>query len=90
MTIFEALVMAGSITERAHKDRIHLVRTRPDGTWEHVQLAMQLERGIPMEPLELKPGDIIYVQVRGVKRPILTQIRDALWTFGALKNIFDF
>jgi len=43
-----------------------------------------------MEPLELKPGDIIYVQVRGVKRPILTQIRDALWTFGALKNIFDF
>lgn len=87
MTIFEALVMAGSITERAYKDRIHLVRTRPDGTWEHVQTAMQLEKGIPMEPLELKPGDIIYVQARGVKRPILTLIRDALWMFGALRSV---
>ena len=89
MKILDALAQAGGVLPTARKNIISIVRTRPDGSWEHVPVSIgQLAIGIPPEPVVLKPGDIVYVPARGAKRPILTLIRDALWTVGGLINIF--
>ena len=90
MSIVDVLADVGGFAARAQKNNITVVRTRPDGTWESIKLSVgTLAQGIPPEPHELKAGDIVYVPPRGVKRNILTLIRDALWTVGAFQNIFD-
>jgi len=90
MDILDALTQTGGILPTADPRSVSVVRTRPDGTSEHIILSVaELSEGIPPAPHELKPGDIIYVKPRHVKRPILTLIRDALWTFGAIMSVID-
>ncbi len=90
MSIVDVLTAVGGLAARAQKNNIAVVRTRPDGTWESIKLSVgPLAQGIPPEPHELKAGDIVYVPPRGVKRNILTLIRDALWTVGAVINILE-
>ena len=85
MSVLDALAQAGGATGAANPNQINIVRTRPDGTWEHVRVSTaKLAVGIPPEPVELKPGDIVYVGTRDASRPILYLIREALWTVGAL------
>ncbi len=90
MEVLDALALTGGIIPDADPNNVNLVRTRPDGTWEHVKLSVdKLDEGIPPEPLELKPGDILYVARRGARPNILALIRNALWSLGAVMSILD-
>lgn len=88
MSILDVLAEAGGTAPRARQNSISIVRTRADDSWEHVTVSIgKLGAGIPPEPVVLKPGDIVYVPARGARRDILTLVREALWTFGAIAGI---
>ena len=53
MTMMQALAQGGGTTPRGSQDRLHLYRTRPDGT---------VEQSIPRPTDPVQPGDVLYVR----------------------------
>jgi polysaccharide export outer membrane protein len=88
MKILDALVQSGGLNPNADPNQIHIVRPRPDGTTEHVQLRMgDVQKGKLPSLITLKPGDIVYVALKG--KPFTWQdIASVLWTASSLKTIF--
>ena len=86
--LLDALVRAGGLGQSADPNNIHIVRPRPDGTTEHVQVRLgDVKKGRVPPAIVLKPGDIVYVGAR--KRPFsLSQLRTLLWTVTLLRNVF--
>ncbi|MBC7288154.1 MAG: hypothetical protein H5T86_08960, partial [Armatimonadetes bacterium] len=87
--LLDALVEAGGMSPTANPDDIHVVRPRPDGVTEHVEIQLgQVKKGKAPPALVLKPGDIVYVG--SLKGPRFTwySIREMLWSLGALRALF--
>ena len=88
MKILDALVMSGGLNASADPNGIHVVRPRPDGTTEHMQLRMgDVQKGKLPSMITLKPGDIVYVVAKG--QPFTWQnFAQILWTLSSLRTIF--
>jgi len=73
----------------ARLDKGVVIRTRPDGTYETVQFDVsKIIKGQIPDPIKILPGDIIYIEGKGPARADLwTQIRDILFTFGAIRGL---
>jgi len=84
-------VIARAGLGQGSQQRVIVIRKRPDGTTEHVEASLQgLGRGKVPEPVKIKAGDIIFAPPRKAPgRSLWQMIRDAIWTVGAITNIFD-
>jgi len=73
----------------AHLDKGVVIRTRSDGTYETVTFdASKIIKGQIPEPIKVLPGDVVYIEAKGPSKPGLwMQIRDALFTASALRNV---
>jgi len=88
LRVLDALVEAGGLNPQANPDEIHIVRPRPDGATEHVQLKMgDIRRGHLPALVTLKPGDIVYVAAKG-RAFDWRDVRELMWTVAGLRNIF--
>jgi polysaccharide export outer membrane protein len=88
MKILDALVMSGGLNASADPNGIHVVRPRPDGTTEHMQLRMgDVQKGKLPSMITLKPGDIVYVVAKGEKFT-WQSFAQILWTLSSLRTIF--
>ncbi len=88
ISLLDALVKAGGMSQVADVNQVHVVRLRDDGKTEHVHVRLgDISRGKAPPKITLKPGDIVYVGWRG--RPIdWRNIREMLWTIGWIVSWF--
>ncbi len=88
MKILDALVQSGGLGPNADPNQIHVVRPRPDGTTEHMQLRMgDVQKGKLPSMITLKPGDVVFVAVKG-ERFTWQSFAQILWTLSSLRTIF--
>jgi polysaccharide export outer membrane protein len=87
MKILDALVMSGGLGPNADPNQIHVVRPRPDGTTEHMQLRMgDVQKGKLPTMITLKPGDIVFVGIKG--QPFSWQsFAQILWTLSSVRTL---
>lgn len=89
MPVLEAITMAGGMTPEADTNQVHVVRPRPDGSTEHVQIKLgDIKRGKAPPAIVLKPGDIVYIGARG-RKFTWHDMRNLLWTIGAAITLLD-
>lgn len=88
-TFLQYLTLGGlPPTGTARLGRGVVIRTRPDGTYETVFFdAANITKGKIPEPLKIQPGDVIYLEPKGAKRDLWSQIRDLLFTIGGLRAL---
>jgi protein involved in polysaccharide export with SLBB domain len=89
IALLDALVTAGGFNTEADPNQVHVVRMRPDGTSEHMQVKMgDISKGRTPADIVLRPGDIVYVGARGRKFS-WQDVTSVLWTIGAVKALLD-
>lgn len=88
MKILDALVASGGLNVNADPNQIYVVRPRPDGTTEHMQLRMgDVKKGKLPTLIMLKPGDIVYVAPKG-QGFNWRDIASMLWTLSSVRVLF--
>lgn len=87
--LLDALAAAGNIS-RGGQQRVIVIRRRPDGTTEHINISLlSLRRGELPEPVKIKAGDVLYVPpAKQKKKWGWRDIRDALLMYGVIRDIF--
>lgn len=82
MTLLQALAMAGGVTQVAGRSKSILLRTKPDGTREKINIdIVKLEKGEIADPL-MQANDIFYVPssyLRNVTNNLLANAINALY-----------
>lgn len=91
LTLLQYLALGGLPSgEMVRLEKGAVVRTRPDGTYETVNFDVsKIAQGKIPDPIKIMPGDVIFLQPRGVRRDLWTQIRDILFTAGAIRGLVN-
>jgi polysaccharide export outer membrane protein len=89
LSLMDYVAQAGGVVS-GYEDRGLLIRPKADGTTESTPLDFsKIKNGILPQPVKLQPGDIIYVQPKIGGLSFWERMRDFLFTFGAIRGIFN-
>lgn len=89
LSLMDYVAQAGGVVGAAN-DRGMVIRPKSDGTSETFVLDFsKLRLGQLPEAVKLQPGDIIYVQPKSGGLSFWERMRDFLFTFGAIRGLFN-